>query len=301
MIKNKITLKQLEALVCVADTGTFRQAAKVLGTTQPNISVRIATMEDTLRTVLMRRDAGSVQMTDKGSEVLAAARQVLQASEALLEVAGRQDLMDERLRLGVTELIASTWLHAYLRAIKRLYPAIRVELTVDYSKEIENQLVAGQLDLAILTKPFRVSPSGLVPLGSCRYGWITAPSIAKQLGPRPDIADLHAIGILTHSKHTMSSIALRDHLEDLGLHSDYVAHSSSLTSCLNMAIDGMGIALLPDELFKGQVAKGDLVEVMCPWSPDPLEFFARFDDSRAPRFVARAAELSREIASTLER
>lgn len=299
MIKNRITLKQLEALVCVADVGTFRQAAGILGTTQPNISVRIATMEDTLGTVLMHRDAGSVQLTEKGREVLAAARQVLNASEVLLEVAERRDLVDERLRLGVTELVASTWLHAYLRALKTLYPAIRVELTVDYSREIEKQLAAGQLELAILTEPFKVPPTGLVPLGRCPYGWIAAPAIAEGLGPQPDLSALHATGILTHSKHTMSSIALRNHLEDLGLPSDYVAHSSSLTSCLNMAVDGMGIALLPDELFKAQIAQGYLVEVMCPWKPDPLTFFARFDEDRAPRFVVKAAALSKEIASTV--
>ena len=65
MIRNQITLKQIEALVYVADLGTFRKAAAALGTTQPNISVRIAAMEDTLNIVLMHRDAGAVRLTEK--------------------------------------------------------------------------------------------------------------------------------------------------------------------------------------------------------------------------------------------
>ncbi len=296
MIRNRITLKQLEALVYVADTGTFRKAATALGTTQPNISVRIATMEATLGSVLMHRDAGSVRLTDKGAEVLAAAREVLRASEALLEVADRRDLVEERLRLGVTELIASTWLHQYLRQLREQYPALRVELTVDLSVEIENQYAAGQLDLAMLTEPFRTMPTGIVPLGRCRYGWVAVPEIAKTLGDGPTLADLHALGILTHNKQTLASTGLRAHLATLGLAEAQVVHSSSLTSCLHMALDGMGIALLPRPLFKGAAAEGRLIEVECGWEPEQLCFFARYDATRAPLFVAQAAELSAKIA-----
>ncbi len=300
MIKSKITLKQMEALVSVADTGTFRKAAAALGTTQPNISVRIAAMEETLGVVLMHRDAGSVQLTEKGDEVLAAARQVLLAAEALLDTAGRQDLIEDRLRLGVTELVAATWLHAFLRQVKANYPAIRVELTVDLAYEIENHLTAGQLDLAILTGPFRTEPTGLILLGSCRYGWVATPEKADLLGASPTVAQIFAEGILTHGRHTRASVALRRHLESKGLRADQIVHSSSLSSALGMAVDDMGVALLPKPLFEAAVAAGELVELDPPWEPAPLEFFARFDAKRAPRFVADMASMAHEVALEYE-
>ena len=52
-----LTLKQLQAFVRVADLGSFRKAAERLNTTQPNISSRIAALEDTLDTKLLYRDA----------------------------------------------------------------------------------------------------------------------------------------------------------------------------------------------------------------------------------------------------
>ena len=152
MLRNRITLKQIEALVYVADLGTFRKAAAALGTSQPNISVRIAAIEDTLGVILMYRDAGAVRLTAKGQEILSAARTVLRNTEELLEIAGRHDLVEEKLRLGVTELVASTWLPDLLREIKQIYPAMRVELTVDLSQQIEEQLVSAELDLAVLTE-----------------------------------------------------------------------------------------------------------------------------------------------------
>ncbi len=98
MIKSQITLKQLEAFVFIVDKGTFRAAATALGTTQPNISSRIATLESMLDVVLLHRDAGSVRLTEKGVALLQKARVVLLSAEAFLEEAGRRDLIEERLR-----------------------------------------------------------------------------------------------------------------------------------------------------------------------------------------------------------
>ena len=298
MIKNRITLKQLEAFVFVADMGTFRKAAAALNTTQPNISVRIATMEETLGVVLMHRDAGAIQLTDKGRDVLAAARDVLRASETLLEVADRKDLIEERLRLGVTELIASTWLHGFLRAFRKVYPAVRVELTVDLAHQLENHLTTGQLDLALLNGPFRTKSGGMLTLDTCDYGWVAAPELAAALKGDTTLPALHALGIVSHGKETQASGALQKHLKACGLRGEEVVHSSSLTSCLHMAIDGMGVALLPCPLFAPAVAEGRLIELCSDWTPEPLRFSARYDDRRAPGYVVEAAHLAAEACGT---
>ena len=133
MIGNLFTLKQLEALIWVADLGSFRRAAAHLNTTQPNISARISGLEATLGVTLMQRDAGSIRLTEKGTALLAQARRVLREAEALVETAARPDLIDDSLRLGVTEVVASTWLRPFLRALAEVYPNLTVELTVDLS------------------------------------------------------------------------------------------------------------------------------------------------------------------------
>ncbi len=301
MIKSRTTLKQLEALAFVADTGTFRKAAAALGTTQPNVSVRISALEDTLGVVLMHRDAGSVRFTETGLEVLAAAREVLRAAEAVLETADRRDLIEEKLRLGVGELIACTWLHDFLRAFRERYPAIRVELTVDLSSELERMLGEGQLDLAMLNGPFKSEDGTLIPLDEYRYGWIATPEIASALGPRPDFEALLGAGLLSHGKNTGASLALKGHLTASGLDPAQVAQSSSLASTLQMAADGMGVALLPRQLFREAVAEGRLVEIDPGWTPEPLRFFARYDAGQAPLFLAKAAELAVENARTHRR
>lgn len=293
MIANSINLKQLEAFVAVVDHGTFRGAARHLGTTQPNISSRIATLERQLDVVLMHRDAGSISLTEKGAQLLVSARDVLRTAEKFVEDAQRRDLIADRLRLGVTELVACTWLHDYLRALNAQYPAVTVDLDVNLSQQIEMDLVEGRVDLALQTAPFSAEFDANLPLGTYGYEWVACPALFLE---KPTLAEIFAGSVLTHAKNTLISNQLRDAAVARGLRADAVIHSSSLTSSLQMAVDGMGIALLPTALTAPCVAAGDLQVLDCDWLPKPLEFFARFDPKRAPRFVNAAAELAKVVA-----
>lgn len=296
MIKSQFTLKQLEALVCVVDFGTFRKAAGVLGTTQPNISARISSLEESLGVLIMHRDAGSVRLTEKGMNLLADARRILWASEAFLETAGRQDLITERLRLGVTELVACSWLHDFLRQFRDSYPSVVVELQVNLSAEIEKELSARQLDLALQTGPFLQENAASIPLARYPYVWAAAPDLAADVGRSTCLARLLQSPVLTHARHSQVSRELATLVEARGLPADRIVYSSSLSSCVQMAIDSMGFALLPEVLVRDAVKEKRLQILDCDWLPPELELFARFDRNRAPRFVQAAAECAARTA-----
>jgi len=299
MIGSSITIKQLEALVWVADLGSFRKAADHLNTTQPNISSRIASLETTLNTTLMHRDAGSVRLTEKGRKILEATRSVLRQAETLLDVAGRPELVTDKLRLGVTELIACTWIREYLRDLRQAYPNLSVELTVDLSKTLDTELVSNAVDLTIQNTPFSSIAMGHLELGSHPYAWVASPETARPLPTRPRLEDLDNVTILTHARHAQAHIMLIEQIKKMSLRPRVVS-SNSLTSCLHMAIDGMGLALIPHPLAIDSLKRRTLEIVGVDWLPDPLQFAARYHAERVPRFVAHAAELARERAYKYE-
>lgn len=292
MIKSRITLKQLEAFAFVIDTGTFRAAATALGTTQPNISARIAALEAALGTSLLARDAGSVRLTADGETLLEKTRKVLWAGEALIEAAGRQELIEERLRLGVTELVACTWLQKFLRLLKVAYPKLRVQLEVDLSTVIDARLMEGQLDLAFQTEPFKSSSIFSAPLGLEPYCWVANRDLAAQIGDASKLADLFQHTILTHAKHTQAGLALHKLAAVRGFSAGQIVHSSALSACLPMALEGLGVALLPVRLVQGDVKTGQLKVMQSDWLPDPLSFNARYAAHRAPLFVSKAASIA---------
>lgn len=292
MIKSRITLKQLEAFVYVVDLGTFRAAAAALGTTQPNISARMSALEAALDAKLLLRDRASVRLTDRGATLLKQAREVIWAGEKLLEEAGRRDLIEERLRLGVTELVACTWLQDFLRLLKQAYPSLRVELRVDLSPVIEELLVQGQIDLALQSGPFKTAISATMHLGDEAYVWAANSANAAALDVGTDTGRFFAMPVLTHARHTQAGEALHDVAATRGWDANQIIHSSALSACLPLACEGLGVALLPLGLVRQDLEQGQLVRLEADWVPEPLSFWARYKDESAPRYVGQAAGLA---------
>ncbi len=292
MIKSQITLKQLEAFAFVVDTGTFRAAASALGTTQPNISSRIAALETALDVTLLYRDAGSVRLTTKGEELLERTRETLRAGEALLEAAGRQELIEERLRLGVTELVACTWLQPFLRDLRREYPNLRVELEVDLSRRIEERLQEREIDLAFQNAPFDARMTGQRKLASEAYFWVANKEVSQSLAGGTSVDRFFERAVLTHARHTAAGRALHELATTRGYDASKIIHSSALSACLPMVTEGMGVALLPKSLVHRELEDERLIELRSDWVAPPLAFYARFNADRAPRFIQRASEIA---------
>jgi DNA-binding transcriptional LysR family regulator len=293
MIKSQITLKQLEAFAFVVDTGTFRAAASALGTTQPNISARITALETALNVTLLIRDAGSVRLTADGDKLLAKTREVLWAGEALIEEAGRQELIEETLRLGVTELVACTWLQGFLRLMREAYPKLRIQLEVDLSTAIDARLMEGQLDLALQTGPFKSKTFASDALGQENYCWVANSDLINRISAKPSLTELFDLTVLTHAKHTQACAALHSLATKRGLRSERIVHSSALSACLPMALEGLGVALLPERLVTAEIASGELHRVEPDWLPEPLSFYARYAPARAALYVEKSAQIAK--------
>lgn len=293
MIKSQITLKQLEAFAFVVDKGTFRAAASALGTTQPNISARITALETALNVTLLIRDAGSVRLTVDGEKLLRKTREVLWAGEALIEEAGRQELVEETLRLGVTELVACTWLQTFLRLMRDAYPKLRIQLEVDLSTVIDARLMEGQLDLALQTGPFKSKAFASEPLGQELYCWVAHANVIERVSAKPSLPELLDLTVLTHAKHTQACAALHTMAKTHGLRRERIVHSSSLSACVPMVLEGLGVALLPERLVQGELSAGELHQIDAGWLPDPLSFFARYAPARSALYVEKAAQIAK--------
>ena len=156
-------LKQLEALVGIADHGSFSAAASALGTVQSNISGRIARLESELDATLVDRARG--ELTLDGELVAARARRVLSELESLVtdvlsahaEVAGSE-------RVGMIGTTGRWLIPRTFAALRDRYPRIVLRVTEGTTTTLEPQLLLGQLDFAILTLPVQAPELAVTPL-----------------------------------------------------------------------------------------------------------------------------------------
>lgn len=289
-------LKQLEAFVWVADLGSFRKAADRLNTTQPNISSRISALESVLDATLMERDAGSVRLTSKGRELLGHARKVLRSTDNLIEAANQEAILNGVLRLGVTEMVVHTWVRDFLRVLKDRYPNITVELTVDLSANLENELFERSIDLAFQSGPFVRQTTGSQELGTYPLIWITSPTTGLHKLKKVTIDDMVHYPILTHARGTQPYEEVAAHFSKHRELPARLVPSSNLAACIHMAIDGFGTATVPASMVINELKSGELCQINYDWTPRSLVFFARYDVEKSARFVERAAEIAGEVS-----
>ena len=294
-----INIKQLEAFVQVADQGSFRRAAERLNTTQPNISGRIQALEQQLDTRLMTRDAGSVRLTPKGETLLPRARQVLQALDAFVSAADDDALFDGVLRLGVTEMIVHSWLGLYLKTLHQQFPNVMVDLTVDLSTNLSTALFNRSIDLALQSGPFNRATSGALDLGSYPMIWVASTDLGLGGGVL-SLRDLSRHPVLTHARGTLPFEQLSDHISAARDVPIRLVPSTNMAACLQMTIDGLGIACLPEAMVMDELRDQRLTRLRYLWVPDELSFHARYDADTVAPYVAQAARIARDISASFE-
>src|SRR5687768_16986906 len=145
-------LRQLAALVAVADTGTFSAAADVLHTVQSNVSTHIARLERELGATLVDRSAG--RLTEEGEVVVSRARRVQAELDALTaDVAALRHDISGTSKLGVIGTTARWLVPSLLTAMTEQHPQVQVTVLEGNTTALGPQLMGGQLDIALLNLP----------------------------------------------------------------------------------------------------------------------------------------------------
>ncbi|MCU1462083.1 MAG: putative LysR family transcriptional regulator [Acidimicrobiales bacterium] len=145
-------LRQLSALVALADHGSFTAAADALRTVQSNVSTHVAHLERELGATLFDRAAG--HLTPEGELVADRARRIASEVDAITSdvVAVRADVAGD-VRLG---LIATTgrWLAPLLlSAVAERHPGVHVIVVEASTTSLAPQVGSGRLDLAVVNLP----------------------------------------------------------------------------------------------------------------------------------------------------
>src|SRR6202789_4223574 len=145
-------LKHLQALLGIADTGSFSAAATTIGTVQSNVSAHIGSLEREHDEQLVDRASG--HLTEEGEVVVGRARRVMnELSDMVADVTALRQEVVGTVRLG---MIGTTgrWLVSQLFDLLRVrHPHIHLNIGEGSSAQLELQLGSGQLDLAVVTLP----------------------------------------------------------------------------------------------------------------------------------------------------
>ncbi len=145
-------LRQIRALIAVADHQSFSAAARSLHTVQSNVSTHIARLERELRTSLVDRATG--KLTQEGAAVVARARRIEDELDAITaDIASMVGEIAGTVRIGVIGTTARWFVPALLDRAESRYPKLRLIIVDATTTSLVPQVVEGRLDAALVNLP----------------------------------------------------------------------------------------------------------------------------------------------------
>lgn len=189
-IRHVPSLQGLQALIEVADSGSFTQAAQTLCLTQSAVSRKIQQLEVHFGVPLFVRNSRSLRLTAEGEQVLASARTILQQLGTLQDQLSPQP-RPFRIRMHVS--LAVRWLLPKLSDFYRLHPDISLSIETVASEVVEP---ASDSDAYILYQPCPSDPPGDLSLFAEALVPVCAPGLATFDQPLASIHDLAHFALL---------------------------------------------------------------------------------------------------------
>jgi len=298
-----VDFKSIETFLWVVTLGSFRGAGQRLNTTQPAISQRIAQLEREMGVKLLNRDHRVASPTPSGRQLMVYAEKLISLRSEMLAEVGDRSAMRGVLRLGVAETIVHTWLPRLIKSVNTAHPNLSLEIEVDITPNLSARLLGQEIELAFLLGP--LSASGVRNRVLCDYpiGFLASPSLGLGTGPLK-VQDLAKFPIITFPRKTqpyeiVRSLFNRPDLPPIQLHA-----SASLATVIHMAIEGLGIAVIPTSIVENELADGRLQLLSTDLKIPPLTFSASWlasPDTLAVELVADlAAKIAQESATVID-
>lgn len=256
----------LETFTVLSELDSFTRAAARLNMTQPGVSQHVKKLEQQVGQPLLVRHGKSFSLTEAGSALAALGRRRQAEEEALRQELGQDDPLRGRVRIACPGGLA-VLIYRAVEAHLAQAPGLMLSLQAAPQAAIEAQLLAGELDFAILHRKLEAPRLAAEPLGRDRLNLILPPGSE----PKPDFDALQDLGMIGHP----DGAALADRL----LAANYPAYRGAaglrqraflnqIGQILDPVAAGAGYTILPQSAVLAQSARrkfriADL--------PEPLE------------------------------
>lgn len=284
-----VTLKQIEAAHWVEKLGSFHAAAERLNTTQSTISKRIQELEHSLGFPIFDRSNKTSQVTLKGRGLLDDFAAMLNLHHKIEHSAKNDYSYSGYFHLGVTEMVALTWLPALIRAITERFPNINLKTSINLTHELEDRLAEYKLDLILCPMTHSEDIAGLqsLRLPALESAWMCGKDMAANRRGVLSAEEIAGLPLLTYAEGSLLHQTVVKTLAEHGCTARQTITCSSMIAIAELVRGGLGVAYLPREYFQ---AYGGLAILHTNIAMRPLQYAAIYRDDFIASQIARLAQ-----------
>ena len=277
-------LGDLIAFLAVARERSFTRAAAKLGVSQSALSQTIRALEERLGVRLLTRTTRSVAPTDAGERLIRGAGPRIDDIRA--ELAALSDLREKpagSIRITAAENAAVSVLWPALEKFLPNYPDIHVEIIVDYGLTdiVAERFDAGVRDGGNVARDMiavRIAPDmRMAVVGSPAY-------FAKRAPPRTphDLTAHECVNLRLPTRGGLYAWEFEQGARELRVRVEGQVTFNSGALILQAALDGFGLAYLPEDQVRAPLAEGRLVRALADWCPPFSGYHLYYPSRRQP-------------------
>ena len=279
----------LLAFIAVAREGSFTRAAAKLGVSQSALSHTLRALETRLGLRLLTRTTRSVSATEAGERLLRTLGPKFE--EIDVELAALSELRDKpagTVRITAGEHSAETVLWPAVAKLLPVYPDIRVEITVDYGL---TDIVAERYDAGVRLGEQVAKDMIAVRIGpDMRMAVVGAPAYFEGRKKPKTPQDLTAHNCINLRLPTLGGIYAWEFERggrELKVRVEGQLVFNSTPLIMKAALDGAGLAYLPEDRVRPHLDDGRLVRVLTDWCPPYSGYHLYYPSRRqnAPAFA----------------
>ncbi|MGE4801855.1 LysR family transcriptional regulator [Yersinia hibernica] len=254
-----LNLQRLMIFAAVVEAGSFTAAATALGLTKAVVSFNIKQLEIDLGVSLLVRNTRRLSLTDTGERFYPRCLRLLEEAENMLESVQQDHAgLSGILRITSTSEFGALVVVPALAAFSRQHPQLRIQYV---SSSYHADLIAERFDIAIRLGQLADSSLRAAPIDSFAILPVAAPEWLAE-HPIKNLAQLAQAAWLAHSRLS-APLSWQVMTPEQGpvlfkVESPPVIMADSATALLAFALQGSGVALLPDWLVRPALERGEL-------------------------------------------
>jgi DNA-binding transcriptional LysR family regulator len=254
----RVALYHIETLLWISRLGTFAGAAERLNTTQPAISARVKELEAQLGIPLFRREGRRMTLTVRGRKLIEDWEPIWSALEAsLLDING-SGFGRGVVRIGAGEIAAASCLPSFLIDLEAHLPGVTIELAIDLTATMLEQVLGGSRDIVFLAGPAASPAIRTRPIGEVNLLWVASPAVSDQMRQKPGWLPT----IWSLPRHSPVHGIMRTALARIEAKAKAINTSNNVRMLIDIIKAGGGMALLPATMIYHPLQSGELCEVL---------------------------------------
>jgi LysR family nitrogen assimilation transcriptional regulator len=241
-------LKQLEYFVRVAEMGSFTRAALALDIAQPALSRQVRLLEVELHQNLLTRNGRGAVPTEAGQLLLAHGRGILHQVERAREELGRvRGSLAGRVAVGLPTSLARVLTVPLTRAFRQQMPDATISISEGLSVAMQESLVNGRLDIAVLYNAQPGFETDITPLLEENLLLVQArpPGLQEEPAPGPvSLKEVSELPLVIPSRPNAIRMHVESEMANIGCRLKIALEIDGVSAILDLVADGAGSAVL---------------------------------------------------------